>query len=163
MKKIFLLFVTSLLFLSCGDEVEFNSPAFQGDRQNLLWRADDFSATVNSSGELTITGSNNIETVNLRIPQVIEGTFVTGETNEIEAEYIDAFGTRFSTNNRPDESVSLYPELGEIIIEEIGGTNSRFTGSFRFLAFDETGLNSIGFTNGVFFKVPLITNGVTPE
>lgn len=157
MKKLLLLSLVFLTLFSCGDEVQFNTPAFQGDRENELWRAKAFSATISANGFLTITGTNNFETVNLRLPAVAESTFIVGQVDAIEAEYIDAFGTVFSTNNRPDESVSIYPELGEIIIDEIDFANRTFTGTFRFLAFDASGLNSIGFTNGIFYKVPLIS------
>jgi hypothetical protein len=157
MKKLLLLSLVFLTLFSCGDEVQFNTPAFQGDRENELWRARAFSASIASNGFLTITGTNNFETVNLRLPAVTESTFIVGEIDAIEAEYIDGFGTIFSTNNRPDESVSIYPELGEITIEEIDFINGTFTGTYRFLAFDVSGLNSVGFTNGIFYKVPLIS------
>ncbi len=163
MKKLILLALVALTICSCGDEVEFNTPAFQGDRANQLWRAEAFSASINENGVLTITGTNNIETVNLRVPSVSEGTYVTGSVDAIEAEYIDGFGTRFSTNNRPDETVSIYPELGEIIIEEIDLISATFTGTFRFLAFDAEGLNSVGYTNGIFFKVPLVSGTIPAD
>ncbi|NNE31578.1 MAG: hypothetical protein HKN40_04340 [Winogradskyella sp.] len=157
MKKLILLALVCLTISSCGDEVEFSTPAFQGDRENRLWRAEAFSASIDAAGALTITGTNNLETVNLRLPSVVEGTFVVGNVNSIEAEYIDGFGTRYSTNNSPDPSVSIYPELGEIVIEEIDFVNRRFTGTYRFLAFDASGLNSVGYTNGIFFRVPLVS------
>lgn len=156
MKKLILISLVFLTIFSCGDEVKFNSPAFQGDRANQLWRAKAYSASIENNGFLTITGTNNVETINLKLPTVAEGTFVVGNVNTIEAEYIDAFGTRFSTNNRPDDSVSVYPELGEIVIDEIDFVNGTFTGTFRFLAFDDSGLNSVGYTNGIFFRVPLV-------
>ncbi|NRD21877.1 hypothetical protein HNV10_01405 [Winogradskyella litoriviva] len=156
MKKLILLSLVFLTVFSCGDEVEFNSPAFQGDRENALWRASSFTASIETNGFLTITGSNNYETVNLKVPSVTENTFVVGDVDAIEAQYLDGFGTTYSTNNRPDETVSIYPELGEIIISEIDVVNKTFTGTYRFLAFDEEGLNSIGFTNGIFYKVPLV-------
>jgi hypothetical protein len=157
MKKLILLFLVFLTIYSCGDEVQFNTPAFQGDRANELWRAKAFSASIETNGSLTITGTNNIETVNLRLPSVSEGTYVVGNVDAMEAEYIDAFGTKFSTNNRPDPSVSVYPELGEIKIDEIDQVNRTFTGTYRFLAFDISGLNSVGYTNGIFYKVPLVS------
>lgn len=155
MKNILLLYLVCLTIFSCGDEVQFNTPAFQGDRANELWRAKAFSASIETNGFLTITGTNNVETVNLRVPSVTQAPFIVGIVNAIEAEYIDGFGTRFSTNNRPDSSVSIYPELGEIVIEDIDLANATFTGTFRFLAFDASGLNSVGYTNGIFYKVPL--------
>jgi hypothetical protein len=160
MKKLILLSLTFLVLISCGDEVQFNTPAFQGDRANELWRAKAFSASIDANGFLLITGTNNVETVNLRIPSATESTFVVGNVNAMEAEYIDGFGARFSTNNRPDPSVSIYPELGEIVIEEIDYSRGLFTGTFRFLAFDASGLNSVGYTNGIFFRVPLISGSI---
>lgn len=160
MKKLILLSLVFLTLFSCGDEVQFNTPAFQGDRENELWRAKAFSASIATNGFLTITGTNNLETVNLRVPSVTESTFIVGNIDTIEAEYLDGFGTTFTTNNRPDESVSIYPELGEIIIEEIDYTNKTFTGTYRFLAFDASGLNSVGFTNGIFYKVPLVSGEI---
>ncbi len=157
MKKLLIIILVSLTVFACGDEVEFNSPAFQGDRENELWRAEDFSASIESNGSLTISGTNNFETINLRLPVASEGEFILGNVNAIEAEYLDGFGTVYSTNNTPDESVSLYPELGEIVIEDIDFVNETFTGTFKFLAFDAAGLNSIGYTNGIFFKVPLVS------
>lgn len=163
MKKLILLFLVFSTVLSCGDEVEFNTPAFQGDRENELWRAQAFSASIDENGFLTITGINNGETVNLIVPSVVEGTFIFGDVNTIEAQYLSGFGTDFSTNNRPDPSVSIYPELGEIVIEEIDMANATFTGTFNFLAFDASGLNSIGYSNGIFFKVPLISGAIPAD
>lgn len=160
MKKITLLFLAAITLWGCGDEIEFNSPAFQGDRANQLWRADGYNATIDANGFLFITGTRGAETVILKVPTVAIGTYVTGNVNSIEARYIDGFGTVFSTNNRPDPSVSIYPELGEIVIEEIDAANGRFTGTFRFLAFDASGLNSVGYTNGIFFKVPLLSGTI---
>lgn len=157
MKKLILLSLVFLTLCGCGDDIEFNSPAFQGDRENELWRAKAFSASIAENGFLTITGTNNLETVELKIPTVTESTFIVGDIDANEARYTDGFGTVFSTTNSPDESVSIYPELGEIVIEEIDFTNGTFTGTYRFLAFDDNGLNSVGFTNGIFYKVPLIS------
>ncbi|BAO75927.1 DUF6252 family protein [Winogradskyella sp. PG-2] len=161
MKKLILLSLVFFTIFSCGDEVQFNTPAFQGDRANQLWRAKAFSASIEANGFLTITGTNNIETVNLRVPSVIEGRYRVGNVNAMEAEYVDAFGTVYSTNNRPDPTVSVYPEIGEINIDEIDLVNKTFTGTFRFLAFDASGLNSVGYTNGIFYRVPL-TSGEIP-
>jgi hypothetical protein len=156
MKKLTLITLVLLTVFSCGDEVQFNTPAFQGDKENELWRAKSLTASIAENGFLTITGINNSEIVNLRVPAATERTFIVGDINAIEAEFIDGLGTSFSTNNRPDESVSIYPELGEIVIEEIDFVKKTFTGTYRFLAFDTSGLNSIGFTNGIFYRVPLV-------
>jgi hypothetical protein len=140
MKKLILLSLVFLTVFSCGDEVQFNTPAFQGDRENELWRARAFSASIDENGILTITGSNNGERVNLIVPSVIEGRFVVGDVSTIKAEYESGFGTLFSTVINPqlssDPANPVNPEFGEIVIEEIDMANATFTGTFRFLAFD---------------------------
>ncbi|WP_298900663.1 DUF6252 family protein [uncultured Psychroserpens sp.] len=158
MKRLALLLVTVLTLVSCGDEVEFNSPGFQGNREYGLWRAEFTNAVIDANGFLTITASNNSETVVLKIPNVTVGTYVLGNVNSREARYIDGNGTVFSTNNTPDPSVSIYPELGFVRLDEI--SNNTFSGTFEFLAFDESGLNSIGYNEGVFFRVPLISGSI---
>ncbi len=99
MKNLLLLSLVFLTLFSCGDEVKFNTPAFQGDRENELWRAKAFTASIEANGFLTITGLKNAESVTLRVPTVTESTFIVGDIEAIEAEYVDGFGTIFSTNN----------------------------------------------------------------
>ncbi len=158
MKRIAILLVTVLTLVSCGDEVEFNSPGFQGDREYGLWKAEFTSASINENGFLTITAGNNVETVSLTIPSVAVGTYVLGDVDSMEGRYVSANGTIFSTNNRPDPSVSIYPEYGFVKLDEI--SNNTFTGTFEFLAFDESGLNSISYNVGVFFRVPLVSGAI---
>jgi hypothetical protein len=159
MKRLVILLITVLTLVSCGNEVEFNSPAFQGNREYGLWRAEFTNAAIDANGFLTITGGNNVETVMLKIPSVAIGTYTLGDVNSMEARYTDANGVVYSTNNRPDPSVSVYPEYGFVKLDEINNTN--FTGTFEFLAFDASGLNSIGYNEGIFFRVPL-TSGSIP-
>ncbi len=158
MKRLIILLITVITVFSCGDELEYNTPAFQGNREYGLWIAEYTNASINNNGVLTIVGSNNVETVELIIPTVAVGRYILGNVNSREARYIDAEGTVYSTNNEPDESVSVYPELGFVEIDEI--VNGTFTGSFQFLAFDEAGLNSIGYNEGVFFRVPLVSGSI---
>lgn len=164
MKKLIVLTLILITAFGCGDEVEFNTPAFQGDRANELWRASAFSASIDANGFLTITGTNNVETVTLRVPSVIvkpeDNPFIVGDVDSIEAEYIDGFGTVYTTNNRPDETVSVYPELGKIWIDEIDVVSNTLTGGFQFLAFDASGLNSVGYANGIFYRVPIISGSI---
>lgn len=159
MKRLAILLIIVLTIVSCGNEVEFNSPAFQGNREYGLWRAEFTNAAIDANGFLTITGGNNVETVMLKIPSVAIGTYTLGDVNSMEARYTDANGVVYSTNNRPDPSVSIYPEYGFVKLDEIN--NNNFSGTFEFLAFDASGLNSIGYNEGLFFRVPL-TSGSIP-
>lgn len=160
MKKLLLITLIALTFYNCGNEVEFNTPAFQGNREGTLWRANSYSASIDANGFLTLTGNRGSEQVNLRVPSVIENTFVVGNVNSMEAEFINSLNVTFTTNNRPDPSVSIYPELGEVKIETIDHANRTFTGTFRFLGFNASGLNSVSFIEGVFHKVPLVSGEI---
>ena len=159
MKKLAILLLTVLTLTNCGNEVEFNSPAFQGNRDYGQWRAEFTTAAIDENGFLTIRAGNNIETVTLTIPSVAVGSYTFGDVNSMEARYVDASGKVYSTNYRPDPEVSIYPEYGFVKINEIN--SNTFTGTFEFLAFDESGLNSIGYNVGIFFRVPL-TSGSIP-
>lgn len=180
MKKLIVLSLILISVFSCGDEVEFNSPAFQGSLDGASWRAKAYSASIDENGFLTLYGTNNTETLELIIPTVAVGVYVFGDVNTIEARFTTADGTVFSTNNRPDPSVSIYPEYGEIRLNEI--ENNRFTGTFRFTAFNSSGLQSVNFTGltgeegvdpvtgqtgpiygGVFYRVPLISGSIPTD
>ena len=63
MKRLAILFITILTFVSCGDEVQFNSPTLQGTLNYQLWRAEFFNASIDRNGFLTIKGGNNIESL----------------------------------------------------------------------------------------------------
>ena len=45
--------------------IEFNSPSFQAEKDGNLWEAISYFATVDANGVITITGSDNFETVTL--------------------------------------------------------------------------------------------------
>lgn len=182
MKKLIVLSLILLSVFSCGDEVEFNSPAFQGSLDGTSWRAKAFSASIDENGFLTLYGTNNIETLELIIPTVAVGVYVFGDVNTIEARFTAADGTIYSTNNnpRPSDDPPSYPEYGEIRLNEID--NNTFTGTFRFTAFNETATQSINFTGltgeigvdpvtgqngpiygGVFYRVPLISGTIPAD
>jgi hypothetical protein len=159
MKIVAKFFIIVITLTSCANEVEFNTPSFQGNRDYGLWKAEFMSASIDDNGFLTISAGRNMEKVYLKIPSAAMGIYNFGDVDSMEARYIDADGMIYSTNNRPDPSVSIYPEIGFLNLEQIDNTN--VTGNFEFLAFDESGLNAIGFNVGKFFRVPLVM-GNTP-
>lgn len=169
MKKLILLSFVFLTVISCGDEVKFSSPAFQGSYNNQLWRAKAFSASIDETGALTITGTNNVETLELILPTATVGDYYLGDVESMEARFTGADGTVYSTNN---PNGTPYPDYGEIRLTEI--LNNTFTGTFRFNAYSASGAvaNFTGNTGefddsgdpiygGIFFKVPLLS-GVIP-
>jgi len=156
MKKLALVFVTVLLIFSCGDEVEFNSPALQGNYDGNLWRASSFSADIDFGGFL-IQGSNNVEVLQLITEDDTAGTYTLGGDSPNVAIFKDANGVVYSTANSPDPSISIYPSDGQITIPDvINSTPNLIVGTFWFNAYTEDGLKSVNFNEGILHRVPIV-------
>ncbi|WP_460220727.1 DUF6252 domain-containing protein [Psychroserpens sp. MEBiC05023] len=157
MKKLALLFITILTILSCGDEVEFNSPAMQGNYNGEAWRASSYAADIDFGGFL-IQGSNNIETIQLITNNDTSGTYnLGGDISSNVAIVKDANGVVYSTANSPHPSLSLYPSEGQIIVSDIIGTTpKKISGTFWFYAYTADGLQSVNINEGVFHRVSLL-------
>ena len=50
MKKLNVVLIVILTMLSCSDEIRFNSPAMQANKNNELWRSDFFAADIDNGG-----------------------------------------------------------------------------------------------------------------
>lgn len=159
MKRLTILFLTVLTLSSCGNEVEFNSPAFQGNYNGNLWRATSNAADIDFGGFL-IQGSNNVEIVQLVTLSDTAGTYNLGPGSPSVAIVKDAEGIIYSTENNPDPSLSLYPAEGQIIVEDVVAETDPKTliGTFWFTAYSANGLKSVNFNEGRFYKVPLNVN-----
>lgn len=173
MKKLILLSLIFLTVFSCGDEVQFNSPAFQGSYNNQLWRAKSFGASIDAAGTLTIKGINNAEILELIIPTATVGFYTLGDVDSMEARFTAADGTVYSTT-RPNGTD--YDDYGEIRLTEI--LNNTFTGTFRFNAYSASGdvVNFTGGTTeeingetddpiygGIFYRVPLLSGSIPAD
>ena len=157
MKNIFMFIVSALLMVSCGENIEFNNPAFQSKKDGNLWRAQSYGADIDN-GAILVRGRFNSETVWLLPDNDNRATYVLGANNISEARYIDENGLVYSTKYTPDPSVQVYPAEGQIIIESferVDGANRAITGTFWFNAFTADGLQRINFNQGHFYRVPL--------
>jgi len=153
MKKIPLIFLALLTLLSCGDEVEFSTPGFQANKNYNRWRATYFTANIDANGSLIIVAGNNNEEMRISVPEMSTDTLDLSTISPSKIEFTDFNDIGYSTSNSPDPSVSLYPEIGKLFFEESApGTVS---GEFKFLAFSEDGMHSVGFNEGVFYRIPI--------
>ena len=156
MRKILATLLFCFLALNCSDEVRFNSPAMQANKQGELWRSNFFAADIDNGGFL-IEGRNRGEIIQLITNTDSRGTFDFGLDSDNIAIYIDSDGNVYSTKNAPDPTISLYPPTGEIIVDEIDNLDPKnIYGTFWFYAYTADGLNVINFNRGVFYKVPLL-------
>ncbi len=156
MKKVFVFILAIFSILSCSDEVRFNSPAMQANKQNELWRSNFFAADIDNGGFI-IEGRNAGETIQLITTSDTRGTFNLGLESDNVAIFVDADGTTYSTKNAPDPSIGSYPTSGEIIVEDVDNDDPKNVyGTFWFYAYTTDGLKVINFNKGVFYKVPLV-------
>lgn len=156
MKNILSFVFITLLFFNCSDDIEFNAPAVQGTKDGNLWRAKFYAADIDFGGFL-VEGGINLERVQLVTVNDVRGTFPLGGDAPNRALFKDSQGVVYSTANNPDPSLSIFPAVGEIVVEDISNTEPKtISGTFWFFAYTSDGLNTVNFSQGVFHKVPLI-------
>lgn len=155
MKKVFAVIFVVISLLGCSDEIRFNSPAMQANKENELWRSSFFAADIDNGGFI-IEGRYSGETIQLITTSNSRGTFSLGLDSDNVAIFKDFDGTVYSTKNAPDPSLGTYPANGEIIVEDIDNDDPKnIYGAFWFYAYTADGLKVINFNKGVFYKVPL--------
>ncbi|ESU21692.1 hypothetical protein FCR2A7T_01470 [Flavobacterium cauense R2A-7] len=145
MKKIIALFILAVTFASCGEEIKFNSPAFQANKNGNIWKANDMTA-FSDAGGLTVIAAVGTEIVTLHTASANPGTYTLGVNNVNAATYesVDGEGALFATGTGVGS--------GKIIITPNQATGT-ISGNFQFVGEDEEG-NEVIFTEGTFYKVP---------
>lgn len=145
MKKIISLFILVAAFASCGEDIKFNNPAFQANKNGNIWKANDMRAFADAGG-LTIIGAVGTEIVTLHTSSANPGTYTLGVNNVNSATFqsVEGAGTLFATGAGVGS--------GKIVITP-NQTDGTITGKFEFTAEDENGEEVI-FTAGDFYKIP---------
>jgi len=154
MKNIFLYTFLFLAFVSCQEDVKFNNPSFEGQKDNVFWRAVDSKAILAVNGSLSIEGYTRDEKLTLKTTSANSGTYILGTSTSKTAVYAltDTNGTiTFSTGTGIGN--------GEIVIEIYDAVNKTITGTFKFNAenIDNNPLAGpvLNFQYGRFYKVPI--------
>ena len=153
MKKVVLLLIGILTLCGCANEVEFNSPALQGNKNHQLWRATYYDAMVSENGRLIIYGGNDYEKMTITLPSLKVGTYRLSDKSVSKIDFVDVDLISYSTSNTQDSEGTLYPEIGSVNITKI--EDNTITGDFRFIVFTEDGMNSVRFNDGIIYKVPV--------
>jgi hypothetical protein len=159
MKNQFLYLFLFFAFISCSTEVKFNNPAFEGQKDNVFWRAVDAKASISTGGFLIIEAYTRNEVITLKTTAANSGTYFLGTSNSSTASYIlkDASGTfTFSTGFGIGE--------GQIVITEYDAVNNTVTGTFKFNA-ENINHNPLAepilnFQYGHFYKIPIVNTSL---
>jgi len=151
MKKILSLLVLLAVFTSCEEDVKFNTPAVQGLKDNDLWKATEFTATVGTDNSLTIQATNGFETLILKTSKTNARAYVLGVNEVDKASYsvaVDDLGLDYQTGtDLGSGEIKITPQDTDLVAGYI-------TGTFHFRAISDDG-DEVFFQNGVFYKVPI--------
>jgi hypothetical protein len=157
MKRILPLFILLIAFSSCEEDVKFNTPGFQGQKDDTFWRANDARAYVSASGELTIKGLNQFEEVVLGTARTTVGKYSLGTSNPDNfASYkitLDGLSQEFATIAVPG------PVSGTTLIS--GGTGYTTSGNVETTGGSGSGLYVATTVNasGVVTKITIVAPG----
>lgn len=157
MKKIIasiLLVVAVFSMPSCTEEITRNSPALEGMKDDVRWRARASEATVAENGSVTLVGLTQFETLTLTVPSAAPGTYTFGTSDLYTASYTyqrDGQELYYTTGNGVGD--------GQLIIDEYDTEKLTISGSFRFNAINihdnPIGGPILNFQYGKFYKVPV--------
>jgi len=161
MKKLILLFLATLTLFGCTQEVTFNNPAVQGTKDNYFWRAQSFSATVDTvTNTIMLEADSQFETLTLEMPlptatnpSPITSILGTGSASQATFSYaVNGQNLFYATG--------LNAQDGQIILSEYDPINKTISGTYRFnshnLVNNPLGNPIVNFINGVFYKIPVV-------
>lgn len=148
MKKIFSIVVLTLLLISCENDVRTSSPSFQGEKDNVFWRADDSKVTVNPGGTVSINAYTDKELVSITVPNSV-GVFNLGTIDQ-------ATNATYSYNN---EGTVLFYETSLVDgpVFKLGGIVNAGTG---YAALNGDNVNTSGGSgNGLTLRITTNASG----
>jgi len=118
MKKLLSLIAATVLFTSCQEDIQTNTPAFQANFNNAAWRANDARVSIDETGAMTITAYTQFETVTLETSSANLGTYILGTDNTSNFAMYDFDSPDFS--NSYDTSVFSGPAYKLSAIQSAG-------------------------------------------
>ena len=151
MKKIISLLVIAFVFASCSEEISRNNPAFEGLKDNVIWRAGGATGTLAANGFVTISGGLQFETLTLHTNSAQPQTYQLGVNNQSRVVFTSTAGFEEVTY-----TTGTGVGNGQIIIEEYDEAGRTISGTFRFNAINtEDPDDVLNFQEGIFYKVPI--------
>jgi len=153
MRKYFYFLSFIFLLTSCAEDIKFNTPAFQGLKNNVFWRAQNYSAQGIANGGIVIEGGLGADVVSLKLPSSAPKTYVLGVDNITTASYLNLFSSM-----TPQFTTGTNIGSGQVVITEFNAQTNTVSGTFKFTAVNTNAEDlenpSVTFTEGVFYKIP---------
>ena len=152
MKKIFFFIIIGTLFLSCEDNVQFNSPALQAQKNYSFWRAKDMSVSLNSSGQLEITAFSGFETIVMKTAANTVGTYEFGTTNTSN------FATYTLDKSQTEDNIDrVYSSA--VVFGPVNKVSNLLSNGLNYINESIVETTTSGTGNGLRFKITTNVNG----
>ncbi|MDC7997236.1 DUF6252 family protein [Gilvibacter sediminis] len=146
MQRIALFALLVFALFSCED-VRDNNAIIQGNANDVFLKGGAV-ATRFDDGTVVINGSADGEELTITLTSAAVGTYAFGPGSANGAVFMDASGESYSTATALGN--------GEANISESSSTDNTITGTFNFNAHTFALQDTLNFSRGVFFKVPVI-------
>ncbi len=146
-----LLAVFCLIFTSCSTDIEINNPALQAKIDGEIFRSSIKKAIIYEDGTLVISGSADDKSISFTTSATKVGTYKMAQQSV----------NTVSFKKNQEEFISKEGETDGIVnITEIH--NNEISGNFYFNDLKDENGNSMNFSDGWFYRIPL-ENGVIQE
>lgn len=159
MKKFLSLLVLLVAFASCEEDVSFNDPAVQALKDDELWKATDFTATIHvgaTVNTLVVEAHNEFETLVLKTHSTAPLEYELGINNIDKASYsISADGIEMEYETGTDKGWGVIQILGDPRDTNFTTTAGGYiSGKFAFTALDDED-GQVSFQEGYFYRIPV--------
>ncbi len=161
MKKIASLFLLIFVFSSCSEEIKFNDVAFQGLKNNALWKAFDYKAVVATNGSLTLQATYLQESLTINLNAATKGVYNFTPTSIPKATFLsiqEGETITFKTNKSTNYGIGDDIISGEGTVQITRNDGKTISGKFILTLVnedEESDLRKVDFTEGNFNNIPI--------
>ncbi|MFP2997491.1 DUF6252 family protein [Spongiivirga sp. MCCC 1A20706] len=153
MKKVLFLFVLLCAMVSCEDDIDDNTPAFQGTIDGEFFRATELSVQPGEDDVWILEGSMTVEKITLQIVDLNTGIYDLGQNLRNTGTYSIEGEVSFFTGETGN--------TGNVTISEYNTEEGFISGVFKFTANNEDG--SVNVQDGIFYRVPIMGTPPAPD
>lgn len=151
MRPLLLFFLAAFALSSCED-VQNNSPAFQAELNDELFRSTDTRAQIKEDGSVVIQGVTAQEKITITLNSSNPGVYQLGSNRPNRAVFEDFLSSVYTTN----------PFGTGTAVIHVGSDDNTLSGTFRFDAY-RYGLDTLIVRKGHFYKVPILSGTIIDE
>lgn len=150
MRPFLFVFLAAIILSGCSKDIQSNSPAMQGNLDNVFFKAFDARAEKNEDDSYTIQGTNSNEVLTLRIDKAELKSYPLGQGQPNFMTYEDEDGNLYHSSPNGGGTI----ELTDRCIS-CGWLTGTFQGTLIL-----PGIDTITVDRGVFYEVSFLEGGI---